>query len=204
MANGWIALHRQLLDNWVWQKADTGYAWVDLLLLANHEDVKVMYKGEVVTFQRGTVNRSIASLADRWGWSRDKARRFLSALESDGMVRVNATTNKTTITIVKYDDFQLQVATNKATNRQRVRQRADSEPTQTTMNNNDNNDNNTRTRRGTSYAERKRKEREEFDELIIKQAKEDIAEWHREYPGEPLPPEMVELCEQYSIDYSEI
>lgn len=198
MANGWIALHRQLLDNWVWQRPDYGYAWVDLLLLANHEDVKGTYKGEVVTFERGTVNRSISSLAARWGWSRHKARNFLAALESDGMVYINGTPNRTVITIVKYSDFQ-NPGTAKGTAKGQARDR---QGTQTTINNNDNNIY-ARPRR-MSYSEKLQESDRKWREHIVKQAKEDIAEWHRENPGEPLPPEMVELCEQYSIDYSEI
>ena len=127
---GWICLHRQLLDNWVWQRPDYGYAWVDLLLLANHEDVKGTYKGRVVIYKRGTVNRSISALADRWGWSRDKTRTFLHALQSDGMISMEATTHQTTITIEKYSDFQDVPTTNQSTNRQQT----DSKPTQTTIN----------------------------------------------------------------------
>lgn len=204
MSEGWISLYRSLLDNWVWQRQDYGYAWVDLLLLANHEDVKGVYRGEVVTYERGTVNRSIAYLADRWGWSRTKTRNFLKALESDGMVHIKKTPNRTVILLVNYSDFQNPKTANRTAKKQPTGQQKDSEKTQTIISNNDNNDNNTRRRRGTSYAERKREEREAIDALIIEQAKEDIAEWHKEYPGEPLPPEMLELCERYSIDYSEI
>lgn len=127
---GWICLHRQLLENWVWQKPETGYAWVDLLLLANYEDVKTMYKGSVEVFKRGTVNRSISSLAERWGWSRDKTRSFLKALESDGMISIKTTTHQTTITIEKYSDFQDSPTTNQSTNRQQTVNK----PTQITIN----------------------------------------------------------------------
>lgn len=73
---GWIYLHRSLVDHWLWNDKpfSKGQAWVDLLLLANYEDVKIPYKGEVVTCERGVVNRSITFLADRWGWSRKKQR----------------------------------------------------------------------------------------------------------------------------------
>lgn len=125
---GWICLHRQLLDNWVWQSADTGYAWVDLLLLANYEDVKQRQGSKIVTYKKGTINRSISSLADRWGWSRGKARRFFDALQSDGMITVDSTTHGTTITIVNYSFFQDQRPTDGATDGQQ----ADSRRTQTT------------------------------------------------------------------------
>ena len=75
-----------------------------------------MFRGKPKTYKRGDVDRSISSLADRWGWSRQKVRRFLNQLVDDGMVQVNATTNDTTITIVKYGDFQNKRTTNDTTN----------------------------------------------------------------------------------------
>lgn len=203
MNEGWISLHRQIQDNFLWKDKPfaKGQAWVDLLLLAYHEDTDRIYRGELKHYKRGEVHTSFSFLAERWGWGWRKVRRFIAMLEETSMVTLSVTTHDTTITIVNYSFFQGEGRTNSRTD-SRTEGRTDS--TQSIMINNSKNDNNTRQRRGTSYAERKRKEREELDELIIKQAKEDIAEWHKEYPGEPLPPEMVELCERFSINYSEI
>ena len=126
---GYFAVDRQLFDHWLWQQKpfSEGQAWIDLIGLANYEDSKTPYRGKIIICKRGTVYRSISYLAERWGWSRDRARRFLRLLEDDEMVKVNATTNNTTITIVNYGFFQGQAATDKSTNRQRASQRADSE-----------------------------------------------------------------------------
>ena len=123
---GYIKLHRELMDHWIWTEKpyDNGHAWVDLLMLANHQTTKAPYQGEIVEFPKGTVNRSITWLAERWGWSRDKTRRFLRLLESDGMVTVNATTHRTTVTIENYASFQDQRATNKETDKATSRQQA--------------------------------------------------------------------------------
>ena len=117
-----LPLNRSLLNHWLWKDKpfSKGQAWVDLLLLANYEDKKMPYKGEVVTCKRGDVNLSITELAKRWGWSRNSARRFLMLLESDGMVTVNATTHRTTITLEKYGFFNNPCATNEATSGQQV------------------------------------------------------------------------------------
>ena len=81
MANGWIALHRSLLDHWLWKDKpfSNGQAWIDLILLANHKDVKEYVNGSLKTFKKGTVNRSIESISHRWGWNRKKTRKFLNA-----------------------------------------------------------------------------------------------------------------------------
>ncbi len=114
---GYIYLDRSLCDHWLYSDKpfDKARAWIDLILLAHHKTHTRMFRGKLKTYKRGDVDRSISSLADRWGWSRDKVRRFLHQLECDNMVQVNATTNNTTITIVKYDDFQNKRTTNKTT-----------------------------------------------------------------------------------------
>ena len=119
MAGGYIKLHRDIMDHWLWQRKpfDEGRAWVDLILLANHATTRAPYKGEIIEFERGTVNRSITWLAERWGWSRDKTRRFLRLLERDQMVTVDTSTHRTTITIEKYAFYQDGRATDKATDK---------------------------------------------------------------------------------------
>jgi hypothetical protein len=142
MENGWIKLYRQLTNNWVWQEKpfSKGQAFVDLILLANHEEGKMPYLDSVVTVKRGEVCRSVLWLAERWGWGREKARRFLKQLEADGMITVNATTHRTTITLVNYGLYQDLQPTNDATNRQQAEQQTDSKPTYTRRNNKNDND----------------------------------------------------------------
>ena len=114
---GYIYLDRSLCDHWLYTEKpfDKARAWIDLIFLAEYKTHTKMYRGKMKTYKKGDVNKSILSLADRWGWSRQKVRRFLNQLVDDGMVQVNATTNDTTITIVKYGDFQNKRTTNGTT-----------------------------------------------------------------------------------------
>lgn len=111
MANkGWICLHREIQDNAIWQSSepfDRRSAWIDMLLLANHEERKIILNSKMVTIQRGQFHTSIAKLATRWRWNRKKVARFLELLKSDSMIGYKSgTTNGTTITIVNYEKFQ--------------------------------------------------------------------------------------------------
>jgi len=128
---GYIRLYRSLCDHWVWEQKpmSRGQAWVDLLLLADYKAKRIEYKGQIIEGQHGTVFRSITWLADRWGWSRNKARRFLKLLERDGMVTVKATAHYTTITLVNYGNFQYQGPTSETANETASGQQADSRRT---------------------------------------------------------------------------
>lgn len=105
---GYVKISRGLLEHPIWLEKpfSDGQAWIDLIGLANYKTVKKKKGDKVVAYKRGTVYRSILSLADRWGWDRKKVRRFLSALQSDQMVVVNGSTHGTTITIVNYGKYQ--------------------------------------------------------------------------------------------------
>lgn len=122
MVQGWISIHRQLQKHWIWKDKpfSKGQAWIDLIMLANYEDKKIPYKGEVITCERGTVNLSISVLAERWGWGREKTRNFLRLLEADKMVTVNATRHRTTITIENYTFYNNKPSTKPTTNRQQI------------------------------------------------------------------------------------
>ena len=115
----YIYLDRGILNHWTYKDKpfNRSMAWIDMLLIADHTTHTKLWRGKPTEFKRGDVNLSIKELAKRWGWSRDKARRFISHLEQDNMVRVNATPNRTTITIVKYDDFQIKRTPNRTPNK---------------------------------------------------------------------------------------
>lgn len=106
MDKGWIKLNRQITENWIWQNHEYAFAWIDMLLIAEHKTHKSIWRGNITEFRRGDVCLSISKLAERWGWSRKKVKHFLEQLESDEMVHLNAHPKRTTITIVNYGFFQ--------------------------------------------------------------------------------------------------
>lgn len=141
---GWVKIYRSLQEHWLWQDKpfSKGQAWIDLLMLANYEDKKIPYKGDVVTCERGTVNLSMLVLADRWGWSRHKTRDFLKLLEADGMVTVKATTHRATITIENYTIYNDLPTTNDTTEGQQADSKGTAEGQQADTTKNVKNDKN--------------------------------------------------------------
>jgi len=119
---GWIKLHRSLLDHPLWLKVPFTYgqAWVDLLLLANHKPGTIWPRGIMIEVKRGQVGHSQRTLAARWGWTRNRVNHFLHDLETMQQIELlTEPQNKnvsTLISIKNYDQYQSSEATNEATN----------------------------------------------------------------------------------------
>ena len=113
MDKGWIKLHRNIQDHWLWQEKpfDKRSAWIDLLLMANHKDNKFLLGSELIEVKRGSFITSEYKLMDKWGWSKTKVRNFLKLLEDDKMITKVSDRKKTTLTIVNYNDYQISETT---------------------------------------------------------------------------------------------
>ena len=113
---GWIALQRTITNHWIWDSEpySKGQACVDLLLHANHTDAKITIKGSLINLERGQQARSQVTLSEQWKWSRDKVKRFLKLLETDGMIRQQTSQLTSIITICNYKDYQLNKAADKS------------------------------------------------------------------------------------------
>lgn len=51
---GWISLHRSVTDHWLFdedRKFSKFEAWIDLLLMVNHTDKKMMLGNELITIK---------------------------------------------------------------------------------------------------------------------------------------------------------
>lgn len=149
-AQGWISIHRKITECSIWIKNepfDCRSAWIDLLLMANHKDKRIIVNGKGKTIHKGQRLTSTYILAERWHWSIGRVRRYLALLEGEGMITTERTTSGTILTIVKYGEYQIQQTTNDTTNSTTDGITVGTTDgitvgTQTIMNNNDNNENN--------------------------------------------------------------
>jgi len=105
---GWISIHRKLQSHWLWEEKpfSKGQAWIDLLMLANHEDSKFLLGNQLVEAKRGDIVTSEAKLMNRWGWSNTKVRSFLNLLEKDSMIIKKTDTKKSILTLTNYSVWQ--------------------------------------------------------------------------------------------------
>lgn len=103
---GWISLHRQIRNHWIWEDPQKLKWWLDMLLRVNHKDNKTVIGNKVVVIRRGTFHTSEVKLAEQWNVSRNTVRSFIKLLESDEMITTERTRNGTTVKVLNYNDYQ--------------------------------------------------------------------------------------------------
>lgn len=108
MAEGWIKLHRAIQEHWLWddEPFTRGQAFIDLLLMVNHKDKKIMFNGELIEVKKGSKITSLRQLSDRWKWSTNKVKKYLEQLQKDGMINYKSDNKKTLLTIENYEVYQ--------------------------------------------------------------------------------------------------
>lgn len=105
---GWIKLHRQILESDLWldEKFTRGQAWADLLMIACHKESSFRKRGIKVCLTRGQIGKSLDELSKRWKWSIGKVKRFLVELENENQISVNNSNVNQIITILNYNKYQ--------------------------------------------------------------------------------------------------
>ncbi len=145
--NGWIRLHRKIMENkyWLSEPFTRVQAWIDLLLLANHKPGQIRKRGILIDVNRGQVGYSEESLAARWRWSRGKVLRFLAELKTGQQIeRIPVQQNprlSSLISIVNYDFYQSGDTTNEQKTEQQAVQQTDNKRYRNKNNKNEKNNN---------------------------------------------------------------
>jgi hypothetical protein len=110
MRRGFVKLWRASADNSLYfaEEFDKFHAWTDLLLLANFKPRTAYVRGIPVNIESGQVLAAEEFLADRWGWSRGKVRRFLKYLSSPTVQQIALHKDNvcTVITVLNWNTYQ--------------------------------------------------------------------------------------------------
>jgi len=120
MFNGWVKIHRSLLD-WEWyHDIKVVRLFLHLLLKANHKDRK--FEGQ--TIKRGQHVTSISSLSKETGLTGQQIRTALSKLISTNEITNKSTNKYRILTINNYDKYQNndETVTSTSTNKTTINQ----------------------------------------------------------------------------------
>lgn len=137
--NGWISIHRQIKNHWVFKNDQYFKAWITIILEVNHHDNKVLIDSELIDCKRGQSLNSLQSWCNIFGknWSIQKLRTFFKMLENDSMIQLEGLRKTTRLTVCKYDSYQV----NQHTNNKQTTSKQHTDNTQVTTNNKDNKEN---------------------------------------------------------------
>jgi len=120
MENGWIKLHRKILDNPISKNANYFSLWITLLLLASHKESKFMWNGEIIIIKEGQLLTGRKSLSKESGIPESTIEDILKFLERQHQIRQQKTTKFRLITIINWKEYQKSdiKSDNKATTKQ--------------------------------------------------------------------------------------
>ncbi|MCU6603787.1 Replication protein O [Peribacillus frigoritolerans] len=150
-------MHRKIQTHWLYEEErvfSKFEAWIDILLMVNHEPKKILFDGDFIEVQKGQRITSIRQLGEKWKWSRTKVSDFIKLLEQDGMITTVKDSRKTLLTVVNYGFYQNEDIEKRHSN--------DTEKPLKSTNNNDNNENNENKSKNTSRQDQVKKYK--FDE----------------------------------------
>lgn len=109
---GWIKMHRKILENEIWQDVTAFRLFTLLLLKASHKDG---IKTAGITVNRGQYLRSYSKLSEDLSYmegrglkkiSKSTIERKVKKLVDEGIVSVSETLHGTLFTILKYESYQ--------------------------------------------------------------------------------------------------
>lgn len=138
MENGWVKLHRKILENPIVRKPNYLALWVVLLLKANHKDNKMIWNNDILIIKEGQLLTGRKELSKETGIPEGTLEGILTAMEKNQhLIQQQKTTKYRIITILNWKNYQHSDNTsdNKPTTNQQ----------QTDTNKNDNKDKNEKT-----------------------------------------------------------
>jgi DNA replication protein DnaD len=141
---GFIALHRELLDKPIWKKStpEQKSILVTLLLLANHEETEWEWMGQRFKVAPGQFVTSLESLAEKSGTSIKNVRTALLKFQNYEFLANESTKTGRLITLTNWGVYQSTNQQNGKDNGKEVAKTWQRPGKEVATNNNDNNDNN--------------------------------------------------------------
>lgn len=106
--NGWVKLHRKMLDNPIIMKdAEHLAVWMYLLLNATHAEYPALFKGKKIMLQPGQLITGRKSIASTLCVNESKVRRILDLFESDQQIDRQRSNQNTLISLKNWEKYQL-------------------------------------------------------------------------------------------------
>ena len=127
MEQGWIKIHRTIIDKGWFQDSNAVHLWFYLLLKASHSKSEYLWNGQIINLQPGQFVTGRKKIANETGIQESKIERLLKLFESEQQIEQRKTNTSRLISIINYKKFQSneqpfeqRVNNKRTTNEQRV------------------------------------------------------------------------------------
>lgn len=139
MEQGYIKLHRQIIESSVWKSPEVVMVWMWCLIKATHKDTKFAFNGGDMELKAGGfITGRTKALKELRGLSPRKYRTALNYLKTTNRIAIKTTSQFSIISIVNWEQYQK--ATNGTTSKTTSQRPASDQPATTYKN--DKNDKN--------------------------------------------------------------
>jgi hypothetical protein len=106
MNNGWIKLHRKVLDNPYMRKPAYRSVWIEVLLMATHDNHDVLFKGKRITLAPGQFTCGRDQLSKKTGVPPSTCNRILKKFKSEQMIEHQSSNDCSLITVNNWTRYQ--------------------------------------------------------------------------------------------------
>ena len=104
---GWIKIHRQILDNPIICKdSDHLSVWIYLLLNATHKEIPALFKGEKIILQPGQLITGRKSMSEKLKIPESKIYRVINEYKSEQQIKQQTSNKNSLITILNWNKYQ--------------------------------------------------------------------------------------------------
>lgn len=104
---GWIKIHRKLLENPIVSKDSDHLAiWIYLLLNATHKEIPAVFKGEKIILQPGQLITGRKSMSEKLKISESKIFRVINEYKSEQQIEQQTSNKNSLITILNWNIYQ--------------------------------------------------------------------------------------------------
>jgi len=121
MSDGWVKIHRKLLENPRFRDGDWLKVWLWMLLRASHGGHSVIFKGERIQLQAGQFTAGRFQISEQTGVNQSKVFRVLEALKSEQQIEQRISNACSLFTITNWTSYQkIEQQIEQPTNNQRT------------------------------------------------------------------------------------
>jgi DNA-binding transcriptional regulator YhcF (GntR family) len=103
---GFILLHRKMLENAIFYKANYYQIWTYILLKVNHKDTEIIWNGEKKLLKKGSGIFSQKKIALEFGVGIGTVNRALNYLKAENQIDIISTNKFTEIQVVNWESYQ--------------------------------------------------------------------------------------------------